>query len=187
VTADDKALKRLLQPRSIAIVGISAEPGSIGAAVLANLTRFDYPGDIYLVSRKQQDIGGRSTIGSIDELPQAIDTAVLAVPAAAVGQALQSCARRGIGAAVIYAAGFAETGEQGRAAQEELARHARAAGILINGPNCIGFANFCDRIPLTWCRRIGPGCPPSVCSRKVAPWPRACAMRLCRSSSGFPM
>jgi acyl-CoA synthetase (NDP forming) len=150
VTADDKALKRLLQPRSIAIVGISAEPGSIGAAVLANLTRFDYPGDIYLVSRKQQDIGGRSTIGSIDELPQAIDTAVLAVPAAAVGQALQSCARRGIGAAVIYAAGFAETGEQGRAAQEELARHARAAGILINGPNCIGFANFCDRIPLTY-------------------------------------
>jgi acetate---CoA ligase (ADP-forming) len=150
VTADGKSLKRLLQPRSVAIVGISAEPGSIGAAVLANLTRFQYSGDIHLVSRKQQNIDGRGTVGSIDDLPPAIDAAVLAIPAAAVEQALQSCARRGIGAAVIYASGFAEIGEQGRRAQDELARHARDAGILIDGPNCIGFTNFCDRVPLTY-------------------------------------
>ena len=150
MTADGGGLKRLLQPRSIAIVGISAEPGSIGGAVLANLTRFQFPGDIHLVSRKRQDIGGHTTVGSIDDLPPGVDTAVLAVPAAVVGEALQGCARRGIGGAVIYASGFAEVGEEGRRAQEELTRQAREAGILIDGPNCIGFANFCDRVPLTY-------------------------------------
>ena len=144
------SLKRLLQPRSIAIVGISPEPGSIGGAVLANLKRFDYPGEIHLVSRKQQEIEGRATIASIDELPTGIDAAVLAIPAAAVKDALKSCERRSIGAAVIYASGFAELGAEGRAAQDDMARQAREAGILINGPNCIGFANFCDRIPLTY-------------------------------------
>ncbi len=151
MTADDRpSLKRLLQPRSVAIVGISPEADSIGGAVLANLERFAYRGEIYLVSRKQQPIEGRSTLPSIDDLPAGIDTAVLCIPAAAVTDALESCAKRGIGAAVIYAAGFAEIGEAGRAVQDALAREARNAGILVNGPNCIGFANFCDGVPLTY-------------------------------------
>ncbi len=63
---------------------------------------------------------------------------------------LRSCAHRGIGAAVIYAAGFAEVGAEGRRLQDSLARQARDSGILINGPNCLGLANLCDGIPLTY-------------------------------------
>jgi acetate---CoA ligase (ADP-forming) len=151
VTVDEPlSLKRLLRPQSVAIVGISPEPASIGGAVLANLERFEYRGEVHLVSRKQHSIAGRSSVGSIDELPAGIDTAVLCIPAAGVTGALKSCAARGIGAAVIYAAGFAEIGAEGRAAQKNMARQAREAGILVNGPNCIGFVNFCDGVPLTY-------------------------------------
>lgn len=150
MTAKAYTLKRLLQPRSISIVGISEEAGSIGGAVLANLERFGFSGDIHLVSRRQAMIGARATVGSIKDLPEGIDVAVLAVPAAAISEALEDCARRRIGGAVIYAAGFAELGEQGRFAQDKLVRSARAAHIAVNGPNCIGFANFCDGVPLTY-------------------------------------
>ena len=150
MTADADSLKRLLQPRSIAIVGVSEEPGSIGGAVLANLDRFGFAGDIHLVSRRQAKIGARETVGAITALPEGTDVAVLAVPAAAVSEALQDCAQRRIGGAVIYAAGFAELGEQGRSVQETLAQSARAADIAVNGPNCLGFANFCDGVPLTY-------------------------------------
>jgi acetate---CoA ligase (ADP-forming) len=150
VVTEARTLNCLLQPRSIAIVGISAEAGSIGAAVLANLERFGFSGDIHLVSRRQPTIGARQTVGSIDALPRGIDVAVLAVPAAAIGEAIKNCAQRDIGAAVIYASGFAEVGEPGRIAQDELTQCAQAGAIAVNGPNCIGLANFCDGVPLTY-------------------------------------
>jgi acetate---CoA ligase (ADP-forming) len=150
VTANAPALKRLLQPQSIAIVGVSAEAGSIGAAVLANLDSFGFSGDIHLVSRRQATIGTRATVSTIGALPDGIDVAVLAVPAAAVNDAVQQCAERQIGAAVIYASGFTESGEAGRKAQDDLARHARVARIAVNGPNCLGLTNFCDGVPLTY-------------------------------------
>jgi acetate---CoA ligase (ADP-forming) len=150
VVTKARTLKRLLQPRSIAIVGISAEAGSIGAAVLANLERFGFSGDIHLVSRRHPTIGAHETVGSIDALPQGIDVAVLAVPAAAIGEAIKNCVQRDIGAAVIYASGFAEIGEPGRIVQDELTQYAQAGAIAVNGPNCIGLANLCDGVPLTY-------------------------------------
>jgi acyl-CoA synthetase (NDP forming) len=71
---------RLMRPRSVAIVGASAEPDSIGGAVLANLDRCGYRGDIHLVSRRVTEINGRRCVGAIDELPEHIDAAVLVVP-----------------------------------------------------------------------------------------------------------
>jgi acyl-CoA synthetase (NDP forming) len=143
-------LARLLRPRSIAIVGVSPEPGSIGGAVLGNLERFGYRGDIHLVSRNRSDIGGRRCLGSIDDLPEGCDVALLALPAAAIAEAAAACARRRVGAAMIYAAGFAETGVEGRAQQDKIAAIAREAGMLLAGPNCTGLANFNDRVPLTY-------------------------------------
>lgn len=143
-------LARLLRPRTIAIVGVSPEPGSIGGAVLANLERFGYGGTIHLVSRNRSAIDGRPCLPAIDDLPDGIDVAVLAVPAPAIDAAVAACARRKVGAALIYAAGFAETGAEGRARQEAIAATARAAGMALSGPNCIGLVNFVDRVPLTY-------------------------------------
>ncbi len=141
---------RLLAPRSIAIVGVSPDPGSIGGAVLANLEKFGYPGEIHLVTRRQTEIGGRPCVPTVDDLPQGIDVAVLAVPQAIAAEAVAACGRRNVGAAVVYAAGFAETGDEGKAAQTRLVEAARAGNVALFGPNCIGIVNFVGRAPLTY-------------------------------------
>ena len=100
---------------SVAIVGVSPEAGSLGGNVLTNLTRIGFQGDIHLVSRNNREIGGRACVGSIDELPAGVDVAVLAVPRQATVDAVQACVRRKIGAALVFASGFAEMDEAGRA------------------------------------------------------------------------
>ena len=75
---------------------------------------------------------------SIDDLPDGVDAAVLVVPQSAVLDAVAACGRRGVGAAIVFASGYAEVGEAGRAEQEKLAAAARAANVALLGPNCIG-------------------------------------------------
>jgi acyl-CoA synthetase (NDP forming) len=150
VEASGFDLARLLRPRSIAIVGVSPEPGSIGGAVLANLDRFGYRGDIHLVSRNRREINGRPCLAGVNDLPEGCDVALLALPGAAILEAAAACARRHVGAAMIYAAGFAETGADGRVQQDAIAKLARDAGMMLAGPNCTGLVNFNDGIPLTY-------------------------------------
>lgn len=143
-------LTRLIRPRSIAVVGVSATPGAIGNVVLTNLERFGYGGEIYLVSRGRTEVIGRPCVGTIDELPVGIDTVVLGIPDHAVLDAVRACARRGVGAVVVFAAGFAEAGDEGTAAQLEMRRIACESGMLVVGPNCLGLTNFVQGIPLTF-------------------------------------
>jgi len=141
---------RLLRPRSVAIVGAGPEPGSIGGNVLANLERFGYPGEVHLVSRTRKEINGRKCVPAIDDLPRGIDAVVLVVPEAVILDALSACVRRGAGSAVVFSSGFAETGEQGRRKQEQLAAIARRSGLILNGPNCMGVTNYVQPVSLTF-------------------------------------
>jgi acetate---CoA ligase (ADP-forming) len=143
-------ISRLLRPRSVAIVGASPTPGALGAAVLANLERAGYRGDIHLINPKRAEINGRACKPSIDELPMGVDCAVLAIPHAAVLESVRACARRGVGGVIIFSAGFAEGGDAGRAEQEEIARIAREHDMIVEGPNCLGLVNYVDGIPLTF-------------------------------------
>lgn len=143
-------LARLLTPRSIAIVGASEKPGALGATVLANLVRHGFAGDIHLINPKRDTIEGRPCLASIDQLPEGVDTAVLAIPGVAVLDAVRALAARGVGAAIIFSAGFAEGGEEGLAAQAEVARIARAHGMVVEGPNCLGLVNNVAGVPLTF-------------------------------------
>ncbi|KEZ00674.1 acyl-CoA synthetase [Sphingomonas sp. BHC-A] len=143
-------LERLLRPRSIAIVGASANPGSTGRRVLANLERFSFSGEIHLVSRQGGEIAGHTSVTDIAALPMGVDLAVLAVPGTGVRDAVAQCVARGIGAAVVYASGFAEMGPEGRREQEEIARIAREGGLALVGPNCIGLTSFVDGTPLSF-------------------------------------
>jgi acetate---CoA ligase (ADP-forming) len=149
-SAEMSGLARLMRPRAVAIVGATSEPGTIGGAVLANLERCGYQGDIHLVSRRAKEINRRPCAAAIDDLPDGIDAAVLVVPQQAVVDAVAACGRRGIGGAVVFASGFAEVGDDGRAEQERLVQAARAGGVRILGPNCIGFTNFADGVALTF-------------------------------------
>lgn len=141
---------RILKPRSIAIVGASADPRSFGGFVLANLERFGYTGAIHLVSRSSSEINGRACVKTVGELPEGIDLAVLAIPESGVLEAVRGLAGRHTHAAVLFASGYAEAGEEGRARQDELGAVARDAGMLLLGPNCMGFTNFEAGVPVTF-------------------------------------
>lgn len=143
-------ISRLLRAKSVAIIGASNEPSSTGARVLANLERFNFPGDIHLVSRTRKEVNGRPCVASPAELPEGIDVAVLAVPRAAVVGLVEEIAQRKVGAAVVYASGFAEGGERGLVEQARITRIGREHGIALLGPNCIGFNNFADGFSLSF-------------------------------------
>src|SRR4051812_9939372 len=144
------AIERMLRPRSVAIVGASPSPGSLGASLLANLERFAFPGDVHLVSATRDEISGRPCVKSTSALPEGVDCATIAIPRAGVLDAVAGCAKRGVGGVVIYAAGFAEAGPEGEDLQVKIARIARDHGMAIAGPNCLGHINYVDSIPLTF-------------------------------------
>lgn len=145
-----KPLERLLKARSVAIVGASEKPGALGNSVLRNLERHGFSGPIHLINPKRDEIAGRACLKSIADLPEGVDAAVLAIPGAAVLDTVRALAGRGVGAAVIFSAGFAEGGEEGMAAQREVARIAAEHGMVIEGPNCLGMTNYVEGIPLTF-------------------------------------
>ncbi len=149
-------LRRLLSPRSVVVVGASDKPGALGASVVSNLDRNGFAGPVHLINPKRTEIAGRKCLASIDELPFDVDVAVLAIPRAGVLDALRALAARRCGAAIIFSAGFAEGGEQGLADQRELARIADEAGMVIEGPNCLGLVNYAERIPLTFVETLVP-------------------------------
>jgi acyl-CoA synthetase (NDP forming) len=144
------AIERLLKPRSIAVVGASETPGALGASVVANLERLGFRGEIHLINPKRDRIGQRPCLKSVEDLPLAVDVAVLAIPRPAVLETIRALAGRGVGAAIIFSAGFAEGGESGVAEQRELSRIAAVTGMVIEGPNCLGLVNYVDGIALTF-------------------------------------
>lgn len=144
------AIERLLNPKSVAIAGISSRPGSLAAIVLENLKCFGFAGDIHLIHPTQPELQGIRCARNVGDLPYGVDCVVLAIPASGVLDAVKGCAARGVGGVVIFSAGFAETGAEGRTIQEEIAAIARAHGMVIEGPNCLGFVNYADGVPLTF-------------------------------------
>jgi acetate---CoA ligase (ADP-forming) len=140
------AVARFLRPRSVAIIGISTRADSAGQIILQCLKVNGFAGYVHLVGRTDEPIDGRLVLKSVDELPEGVDLAVFTLPAAAVPQAMQACARRKVGSALVFAAGFAETGDYEM--QDAVAATARAAGLAIVGPNCLGVTNNVDGMVL---------------------------------------
>jgi acetate---CoA ligase (ADP-forming) len=141
-----KAVSKFLRPRSVAIVGASTRPGSAGSVILQSLKLNKFGGDIHLVGRSDEPIDGRPVLKSPEQLPEGVDLAVFTIPAAGVRDAIAACAKRKVGSAMIFAAGFAEVGE--RDMQDEVAKTARDAGLAIVGPNCLGVTNNVDGMML---------------------------------------
>ena len=149
-TLRNTGIGRMLRPRSIAIVGVSPQPMSPGVAILGNIERLGYQAELHLVSRNRTEVIGRPCVPTIDDLPMGIDLALLLVPQAGVVDAMHACVRREVGSVIVYASGFAELSDEGRAAQIEIAEIARAAGIALLGPNCLGFVNYVDRLAVSF-------------------------------------
>ena len=131
-------LKALLAPRSIAIVGASAEIGKWGGSVLQNILEGGYKGKVYPVNPKGGVFFGVPAHLSLEMLPEPPDMALLAVGGQQVAPLLQECVQKRISAAIAIAAGFSETGADGAEAEQEIARIAREGAVTLMGPNCMG-------------------------------------------------
>ena len=133
-------LTRLLHPQSIAVIGASTRAGSFGKQVMANMAH--YAGRFYPVNARYQTINDQTCYAQVKDLPEVPDCAVITAPREAVEDIVLDCARAGVGGAIIFASGYAETAKSDRIAQQErLAAIARETGLRIVGPNCIGVVN----------------------------------------------
>ncbi|MFI6988608.1 acetate--CoA ligase family protein [Nonomuraea wenchangensis] len=140
-------LSRLVDPESVAIIGASDRPGSLGARTVANLLdHSDFTGRPYLVSRTKKTIHGLPCHTSVLELPETPEVALLVVPAAQALTVLNECAEKGVRFAIVFTSGFGEMGEEGKRAEAEMARIGREAGMRIYGPNSPGLCNLNKRI-----------------------------------------
>ena len=137
----DAGLSRLLNPKSIAIIGASDRPGSFGQRTQQNLARF--VGDLWLVNPRKDRIGDQTCYPSIADLPGAPDCAIIATPKDSVEPLVDECIAAGAGGVLVYASGFAEIGDADLTqAQARIGAKGRDAGTRIIGPNAIGFVNF---------------------------------------------
>jgi len=138
-------MDRLLAPRSIAVVGASNNLATIGGWVMANLARA-FPATLHPVHPRDDVVQGRAAYRSVAQLPEAVDLAVVVVPAPGVPDVIDQCAAKGVGGAVVITSGFAETGPEGAKLQERISETARQTGVRVIGPNCIGFMNLFDGV-----------------------------------------
>lgn len=141
-----RATMDLFRPRSIAIVGASADTGRFNGRIIPSLIRHGFKGGIYPVNPKREEIGGQRCYPSAADLPQT-DCVIYALGPAQALPVMEACAGKGVKLFFIAAAGFAETATpEGITLQARLAERARELGMRLLGPNCIGFANFHDRV-----------------------------------------
>ena len=134
------AMSYFFEPASIAVIGASSRPRSIGGEVFRNLLLSGFPGPVYPVS-PHPVVQSVAAFPDLESIPGELEMAVIVVPAAAVVEAAEACARRGVRSLVVISAGFAETGPEGRRRQSDLLRVCRESGMRLIGPNCMGILN----------------------------------------------
>lgn len=133
-----QSMTPLLRPRSIAVIGASRKPGSIGHEVLRNLLVGEFAGPVFPVNPEAASVSGVPAFATVGEVPGDIDLAIVTVPAAEVRGVVAACGEKGVRAVVVISGGFAEIDEAGREAEQELVRIARHHGMRLVGPNAMG-------------------------------------------------
>jgi acetyl coenzyme A synthetase (ADP forming)-like protein len=143
------AMNRIFHPRSVAVIGASAEDGKIGNSVMKNLINGGYAGAIYPVHPKAEEILGKKVSKSVLDIPGEVDLAVFAIPAKFCASALEEVGKKDIPGAVMIPSGFGEVGEV--ELQDELVAVARKHGVRIMGPNIYGFYYTPENLCATFC------------------------------------
>jgi len=145
-----QAIAQLVRPRSIAIIGASSDLAKVNGRPLKHLLGKGYTGRILPVNPKYTEIAGLTCYPNVAALPEVPDLAVVVVPAAEVLHSIAALGERGVRSAVIFSSGFAEMGPAGKALEVAVLARARACGMVICGPNCLGFINAFDNVYATF-------------------------------------
>lgn len=131
-------LDPFFQPRNVAVIGATENPGSVGRTTLWNLMTTPFGGAVFPVNPKRDNVLGIKAYKSLREIPAEVDLAVVVTPSKLIPGIIKECGEVGCKAAVVISAGFKEAGEEGKELERQLLENARAAGIRVIGPNCLG-------------------------------------------------
>jgi acetyl coenzyme A synthetase (ADP forming)-like protein len=161
-------LDTFFNPQSVAVVGASRDPEKLGYAVLANLKDAGYPGPLYPVNPKADEILGFKAYPSVLEIPDPVDLAVIVIPYRFVPAALEQCGQKGIPTVVVISAGFREAGREGLEREMELIEIAHKYKLRIIGPNCLGVIDTDTPLNATFAAGMPPGGPIAFMSQSGA-------------------
>ena len=166
-TASFSAVSSFLRPASVAVVGASQKPESIGGTLIRNIVDGGFNGPVYPVNPHASEILGLPAYDSVLDLPEAAELAVIAVPAPGVVDVARDCVKRGVRAILVISSGFSEVGGEGATRQRELLQVCRDAGMRLIGPNCLGVLNTDPQVMLnaTFARRVPPAGPIAIMSQ----------------------
>ncbi len=164
------SMQSLFRPRSVAVVGASRNPDSVGHRILTALLGNRFAGPVYPVNPEAGHVAAVRAYPSIGDIGAEVDLAVIAVPARAVPDVVEQCAEAGVKALVVITAGFAETGEDGRRRQDELRDRVRGHGMRMIGPNCLGLVHTDPEVRLnaSFAPRMPPRGTVGLCSQSGA-------------------
>ncbi|MDI6799526.1 MAG: GNAT family N-acetyltransferase [Actinomycetota bacterium] len=139
--ARSAGVKRLLYPRSVAVIGASRDPESVGGAVFRNLLEYPFNGPVFPVNPNASSVAGVLSYPSVTEIPSNIDLAVIVVPAKRVIDVVDECGKKGVAGLVIISAGFGESDGEGKERERLLKEKVLSYGMRVIGPNCLGIFN----------------------------------------------
>ncbi|HEY4737369.1 MAG TPA: CoA-binding protein, partial [Xanthobacteraceae bacterium] len=134
-------IRPLVAPRSIAVIGASANPAKSGGVLFDNLVKGNFQGPLYPINRTAAEVMGKKAYPALSELPERVDLVYIVLPQQHVEDAVKQCVAAKARAACIITAGFAEASAEGRVDEERLRAIAQASGLLLAGPNTIGMVN----------------------------------------------
>jgi len=157
--ARSAGVRRLLSPRSVAVVGASRNPHSVGGAVFRNLLQAGFSGAVFPVNPNAASVAGVLAYPTVLDVPADVDLAVIVVPAARVPEVVDQCGQKGVWGVVIISAGFGEAGEEGRSRERMLRDKILAYGMRLIGPNCLGVMNLDPQVGLN--ATFAPSVPPA--------------------------
>ncbi len=140
-TDEKLGLDAMFLPASVAVIGATSRPGTVGRTVLENLLRENFRGKVFAVNSKHEEVLGRKAYKSIRDVPERVDLAVVATPAATVHQIIAECVDARVKSAVVISAGFKERGEEGAELEREIRRQLQRSSLRLIGPNCLGIMN----------------------------------------------
>jgi acyl-CoA synthetase (NDP forming)/RimJ/RimL family protein N-acetyltransferase len=139
--SESRSIARLLAPSSVAVVGASNDVGKIGNAVLRHLLEYGFDGPIYPVNPGARHVRSVPAYAGLEDIPGDVDLAVVAVPAEEVAAVVEAARRKKVHGLVVISGGFGESGAEGRARERALVLAARASGMRVIGPNCLGIVS----------------------------------------------
>ena len=140
-TPEKFGLDAMFSPSSVAVIGATSRPSTVGRTVLENLLRDSFQGTVYAVNAKHEEVLGHKAYKSIRDIPHPVDLAVVATPAATVPQIIAECVESGAKSAVVISAGFKERGTEGMALEQQIQEQLRRGSMRLVGPNCLGIMN----------------------------------------------